>query len=130
MVLDRALTDAEIGGDVLAGMARKHQIHDHMFPRRQVRDAFRGGLMPGGTLDGILGSVEGALDAGDQFVGVDRLLDEIHGAGFHGSDGHRHVAITGDHDGRQLGSLSFEPLQQREPAHALHLGVDDQAALL
>ena len=32
----------------LPGMAGKYQVHDLMFPRRQVGDAFCGGRVPGG----------------------------------------------------------------------------------
>ena len=49
MVLNRPLRDAEVEGDVLAGTTGEHQIHDRMFPRRQVRDAFHDGRMPGLT---------------------------------------------------------------------------------
>jgi hypothetical protein len=36
MVLDRALADAEIGGNVLAGMAGEHQLHDLALARGQT----------------------------------------------------------------------------------------------
>jgi hypothetical protein len=60
------------------------------------------------------------LDAGEQFVAADRLFDEIRSPGLHGSDCHRHVALTGDHDGRQPISLSLARFwrDQRKAAEA------------
>ena len=50
---------------------------------------------------------QGALDAGEQFVAADRLLDEIRSPGLHGLDCHRHVALAGDHDSRQPSPLTL-----------------------
>ena len=47
------------------------------------------------------GAFQRALDAGEQFLAADRLLDEIRGARLHRLDRHRHVALAGDHDRRQ-----------------------------
>ena len=44
---------------------------------------------------------QSALDAGKQFVAADRLLDEVRSARLHRLNRHRHVAVAGDHDGRQ-----------------------------
>ncbi len=55
---------------------------------------------------------------------ADRLLDEIRSPGPHGLDRHRHVALAGYHDGRQPTSISLEPVQEFEPAHAGHPGID------
>jgi len=41
MVLDRALTDAEIRSDILAGVAGKDQFHDLALSRTEIRDAIR-----------------------------------------------------------------------------------------
>jgi hypothetical protein len=44
---------------------------------------------------------ESALDAGEQCPATDWLLDEVRSARLHGLNRHWHVAIAGDHDGRQ-----------------------------
>ena len=44
MVFDRVLTDAEISGVVLAGVARDHEVHDLMSSQRQRGDV--GGCSP------------------------------------------------------------------------------------
>ena len=41
MVLDRALADAEIRSDILAGVAGKDQFHDLALSRTEIRDAIR-----------------------------------------------------------------------------------------
>ena len=61
---------------------------------------------------------ERALDAGEQFVAADRLLDEVRSAGLHRLHRHRHVAVAGDHDGRQPMARIVQPLQQFEPVHS------------
>jgi hypothetical protein len=42
---------------------------------------------------------------------------------------HVHVAIAGDHDGRQPVASVLQPLQQLEPAHAGHHGIDQEASI-
>ena len=101
MVLDSALADAKIGGDVLAGVASEDQFHDLALSRREIRDVARRSLPPGGQLARIPRLFKSALDAGEQFAAADRLLDEVRSAGLHGLHRHRHVAVAGDHDGRQ-----------------------------
>jgi hypothetical protein len=44
MVVDRALADAEIGGNVLAWMAREDKVQDLALTRGQTGNALRGRL--------------------------------------------------------------------------------------
>src|SRR6516162_4110096 len=127
MVLDCALADAEVGGNVLAGMTSERQLHDLALTRGQTREALRRRLPPNRQLARIPDVFQGMFDVGEQFVAVDRLLDEIRSPGPHRLDRHRHVALAGDHDGLQPATLALEPLQQREPAHPGHPGIDQQA---
>jgi len=117
MVLHSALADAEFRGDVLIGMAGEDQFHDLARSRSEARDAVRRSLPPGEQLVRIPRLFESSLDAGDQFGGADRLLDEVRSARLHGLNCHRHVGIAGDHDGRQTMARIMEPLQQFEAAH-------------
>jgi len=70
---------------------------------------------------------EHALDQAHQFVLLEGLLDEIHGAFFHGVDRHGHIAMSGDeHDGQ--GGFAFDQtVLQFQSGHAAHADVDDQA---
>ena len=96
---------------------------------RGVRSAtwFAASSPPGGQLARIPRLFERALDAGEQFVAADRLFDEVRSAGLHGLNRHRHVAVAGDHDGRQPMARIVEPLQQFEPVHSGQVGIDQQA---
>ena len=61
-------------------------------------------------------------------LAADRLLDEVRSARLHGLNRHRHVAVAGDHDGRQPMARIAQPLQQFEPVHSGQVGIDQQAA--
>ena len=68
MVLDGPLADAEIGGNILAGLAGENQVHDLPLSRRKPGDMLRRFLVPGGQLGGVPRVVQSALDAGKQFA--------------------------------------------------------------
>src|ERR1700737_2257435 len=110
MVLDRALADAEVGGNVLAGMAGEHQFHDLALAWGQTVEARRRHFLPNRQFGRIPGVFQGTLDAGEQFVATDRLLDEIRSPGPHGLDCHWHVALAGNHDGPSPSSSPLPPL--------------------
>ena len=95
----------------------------------RLGDVLRRILSPGGQLARIPRLLERALDAGEQFVAADRLLDEIRRARLHGLNRHRHVAVAGDHDGRQPMARIAEPPQQFEPVHSGQVGIDHEACL-
>ena len=48
MIFNSALADAKIRCNVLAGVAREHEVHDLVLPPREARDVARGGLLPSG----------------------------------------------------------------------------------
>ena len=65
MVLDRTLADAEVGGNVLAGVAGEHQLHNLALARGQTGEARRCGRPPNRRLGGIPSVFQGMLDAGE-----------------------------------------------------------------
>ena len=75
-------------------------------------------------------SVESAFDRGEQFIAADRLLDEVRSACLHGLNRDRHVAVAGDHDGRQSMARIPQPPQQLETIHSRQIGIDHQACFL
>src|ERR1700682_3268497 len=101
MVLNSALADAEVRGNILTGLSGEDQFHNLALSRSETRDMIRRILMPGGKFARVPRLFERALDAGEQFAAADRLLDEVRSARLHGLNRHRHVAIAGDHNGRE-----------------------------
>ena len=83
MVLDGALADAEVGGDVLARLAGEHPIHHLALSRRQTREVSRRRFSPFLQLARVSRQFESPLDAGDEFLAADRLFDEIQCARLH-----------------------------------------------
>ena len=59
---------------------------------------------------------------------IERLLDEIDGAGLHRLDRERHVAVAGDDDGGKAAGLGSQLLQQLDAGHVGHAHIGDEAA--
>ena len=70
MVLDRALTDAEIRRDILAGLAGEDPFHDLALSRSETRHPVRSSLPPRQQLARVPRPFESSLDAGDKLAGV------------------------------------------------------------
>ena len=71
--------------------------------------------------------LEHLLDQAHQIGFVKRLLDEIHGAFFHGVHRHGHIAVAGDkHDGQGRANLD-QPRLQLQAGHAAHADVYQKA---
>ena len=100
MPLDGAFGDTELAGDLLVQPAPNDQVEDLAFGRRQGVDA--------GTQDVELLALatirtiarDGPLDGAQQHIGVDRLGQKVLGAGLHGQNGGRDVAMAGNEDDR------------------------------
>src|SRR5277367_7073097 len=69
MVLDGALADAEVRGDVLAGLTSEHQLHDLAFSRRELREVTAHDLPPGRQLaDQFVAFVQQGCFAGESLA--------------------------------------------------------------
>jgi hypothetical protein len=70
------------------------------------------------------------LDAVDQRVVGERLLAEVEGAALDHVDRGRHVGMAGEEDHRHAlhQAALHQPVEQRQPAHARHAHVQQQAA--
>ena len=101
MVFDSSLTDAKIGGDILAGMSSENQVHDLMLPYGKTRDVPCGVCLPGGSSAGVTPLFQGTRDTLGQFLGSNRFLDEIRRPRLHRLNRDGDVAIARDHDGRR-----------------------------
>src|SRR6516165_3726584 len=96
MQLDRAKADAEMAGDDLVGFARGHQFEYLAFARCQQSQA---ALQRGAFETLFVGPIipmQRALDAFEQRLLAQRLLDEIKGARLHRRDRQLHSAMPGD----------------------------------
>jgi hypothetical protein len=77
MVLDGALADAQIRGDILIWVAGKDQVHDLTPSATESCDVLSRGRPPGKQLARIPRLFESTLDTGEQVVAADRLRDEV-----------------------------------------------------
>src|SRR3984885_12448337 len=77
VILDRTLTDAEIGGNVLARVPGQHALHDVLLSRREPREVSRSVRSPFQQLARVMRQIESSLDTCEQFLAADRLFDEI-----------------------------------------------------
>jgi hypothetical protein len=72
MVFDSALADAEISGDLLAGMASEDQVHDLALSRTQPRDVVGRVLPPGRQLvDQLVPFMKQSLYSGESLLQPD-----------------------------------------------------------
>ena len=128
MVLDRALADAEVGGDVLAGMAGEHQSMTWRW--RGVRPAI--------ALAAVSRQADSFADRRRCSIARSMLASSSsRPIGFSmksaapafiawtaiGTSPWPVIMIAGSRV-----PLALEPLQQLKPAHAGHPGIDQQAA--
>src|SRR5689334_22831196 len=71
---------------------------------------------------------DGLLDAIEQILVAEGLLQEVEGPMLHGLDCHRDVAVAGHENHRDGGAAQVELLLKLEAAHAGHADVEHQAA--
>ncbi len=71
--------------------------------------------------------VERLADYAQQPLVVERLFQEILGAGLHRLDGQGNVAVAGDHHHRNAVTASLQLTQQIQSAHFGHAHVGDDA---
>ena len=79
----------------------------------------------GAVIKGHTPRIAGAFDQLGHPVGVEWLFQKIEGADPHRLDGHRHIAVSGDHDHRQTAIQTHQLFQERHAVHTRHLDVRD-----
>src|SRR5690349_13003342 len=107
MNLDGILDDSEIERRLLVQFATDHERENLAFARtegvkalaeyRQLRMFLRRALTDG----------QGIFDFADEFLFAKRLRQKARRAGFHGSNRHRNVSVSGNKDYRE-GNTSFQ----------------------
>ena len=106
--LDRARADAEIVGDGLVGLAGDQASSTCRSRSDKVRELGRDGRGSSSRLPVLVPRSSAARTACEQRLVVERLLDEVDGAGLHRLDGQRHVAMAGDDDDRKVACPGLE----------------------
>ena len=69
MIFDGPLADAEVGRNVLAGMAGEDEVHDLALPQGQAGDLVGGILPPRGALACVARLLQRPGDAGRVHIG-------------------------------------------------------------
>ena len=105
------------------GRARADEARRLRLRRHRAAEAFE--------LDAQLAVLDGAGDREREELRVDRLGDEVVGAGAHGGDGRLHAALPGDHDDGERGVDAGDALAHLDAAHLGHAEVgQDRVELL
>src|SRR5581483_5552744 len=91
MIVDRALADTEISGDVLAWKAGQDEVEDLPLTYRQTGDACRIRLAWCRQPSVVMRLITLVLDGGKKLFASERHFDEIHRTGLHRLDRRRHT---------------------------------------
>jgi hypothetical protein len=79
--------------------------------RRVASEVISRILAPFGELPGITRWFQSAGDPSEKLNATERLLKKIRRAGLHDFNGHRNVALSGNHDGGQRRTNLLQPPQ-------------------
>ena len=91
--LDRLGADLESAGNALAAFPAQDQLEDFALARGEHRKSLRQ-LSPTVALFSRLEiALERGVDPVEKLLAVERLLQEINGAGLHGANHHGHVPV-------------------------------------
>src|SRR5262245_29809543 len=127
MELDRLRADEELAGDRARVLAREHALEHGAFALGQAGEP-DGRLAPPHRATPRIGvGLERVEDGAQQPVLLERLLDEIERAFLHRLDRHRHVAVPGEEDDRDVDAALEKLLLEREAGHPWHAHVEHDA---
>ena len=123
----QALGQVQVARDDLVGLAGHDQVEHFALARRERLESLPDHVALGehATAAHLF---QRLVDAVQQVLVAERLLDEIDGARLHCLDGHRHVAVSRDEDDRQDRVTLVELHLQLQAAHAGHADVEYEAA--
>ena len=128
--LDGARADLQVVGDHLVGLAFHEVIEHAALPGCQGGQKVLCRLRFRRTLARPRAHFHRPPHTGQHHVVIERLFDEIDGAGLHGLHRKRHIAMAGDDDDGKLDMAPDDFDLQFQPAHIGHPDIGDQAALL
>ena len=126
--LDGFRAEAQRIGYRLVGKALDDELEDLGFARGQGGEQGAQSCLLQVAVPPLRVAGDGALDAVEQVLVVEGLLDEVKGARLHGAHGHLHVAVAGDEYDRDVDALGRKALLQFKSAHAWHAHIQHQTA--
>lgn len=128
MDLNGALADAEIARHDLVGPTIGHE-HEHLFLARRQRSVPTAQLITLIEQTPVVGiGGERTMDAVDQFLIAEGLLQEIECTMLDGFDGHRNIGMTADENHGDDRAAAIEFLLQIEAAHARHTHIEHETS--
>ena len=130
MHLDGAQADAEPGGELLVRFAGEQPLQHLALPRGQLIDPLACHAAALAARLAFLEHVERLVEAGEQRLLGERLLDEVDRALLHGAHRGRHLAMPGHHDHRPVDAALLELRHHLEAVHLRHADVEQHAARL
>ncbi|MNE19286.1 hypothetical protein D3C80_1123590 [compost metagenome] len=82
-------------------------------------------FMQAAVLQHQLAFFQGAAQAAEQGFGAEGLFKKVVGAIAHGLDRHRHIAMAGEQDHRQVGIAGLQLFEQLQAVHAGHAHITE-----
>ncbi len=122
------VAQTEGGRDLLVGLARGDELEDLALACAERRESSASLLAASPHLARLAIDLECLAHAIEQQLIAERLLDEVDRARLHGANRHRHLGVTRDHDGGQLGAALDQLGLEIESAHSGHAHVEYQTA--
>jgi hypothetical protein len=127
MIFNSALGDAEMSGDVLAGLALKNEFEDLMLSRRQISNPINGLFPESGEAVRVTRLVERLPYAAEKLFGADRLSDVVDGPGLHRLHNHGRRGVGRHHYSWKFVTLlshMFDDIDATDPQHE---SIDEKA---
>ena len=124
MQLYSAKADAEMAGDDFVRLARGHQLKDLTLAGCQRGGADLQCRAFKALLVRPVIPMQGSLDAFEQDVLAQWLLDKVEGPSLHRCDRQRNCALVGDEYHRNASAADIELLLHFEPSHLRHSHIE------
>jgi hypothetical protein len=126
--LNGARTDPQVYRDIPIVLAEHYPLHDFLLSRRQVREQASGLILIALDEERYLLARERLGQRSQQLLVVKGFLEKIDGKGTESFPGRGDVTVPSHDDDRQVATQLRQALLQREPVHAGHPDIEQDAA--
>jgi hypothetical protein len=127
MDLDGPLADPQIYRNYLVSLAGGDHLHHLPLSGREAFDALSDRLQFSQHLPVFEIPLDRLLDAVQESLVTERLLDKVDGTGLHGVNRHFYVSMACDKNNGEHGLQGRQPCLQLNPAHVGHANIKNQA---